>query len=54
MSSDSFKNVINKMYLRIIFYTYKADLALNNLQWLTCHKTKPIRLVVPVRVASVA
>ena len=23
---------------------YKEDLALNNLQWLTCHKTKPNRI----------
>ena len=22
-------------------YMYKEDLALNNLQWLICHKTKP-------------
>ena len=22
-------------------YMYKADLALNNLQWLICHKNKP-------------
>ena len=28
------------MHLKII-YTYKEDLALNNLQWLICHKTKP-------------
>ena len=31
------------MCLEIIYliYTYKKDLALNNLQWLICHKTKP-------------
>ena len=23
---------------------YKKDLALNDLQWLTCHKTKPNKL----------
>ena len=23
---------------------YKQDLALKNLQWLTCHKTKPIKI----------
>ena len=42
MSSDLFKNVINKMYLQIIYiqYVYKQDLALNNLQWLICHKMK--------------
>ena len=28
----------NHMYL---IYTYKPDLALNNLQWLICYKTKP-------------
>ena len=30
------------MSLEIIYliYTYKEDLALNNLQWLMCHKTK--------------
>ena len=38
-----FKNVIYKMRLEIIYiiYMYKKDLALNNLQWLICHKTKP-------------
>ena len=43
MSSGSFKNVINKMCLEIIYliYMYNPDLALNNLQGLICHKTKP-------------
>ena len=27
-------------------YMYKEDLALNNLQWLICHKTKPNQLKV--------
>ena len=42
MSSGSFKNVINKMCLEIIFliYKYEKDLALNNLHQLICHKTK--------------
>ena len=42
VSSGSFKNVINKMYLWILcwIYMYKEDLALNNLQRLICHKTK--------------
>ena len=42
MSSDSFKNVINKMSLQIIYliYMYKEDLALTNLLWLICHKTQ--------------
>ena len=33
------KNVIDKIYFEIIFDMYKKDLALNNLQWLICHKT---------------
>ena len=43
MSSGSFKNVINKMCLHIIYleFLYEEDLALNNLQWLICHKNKP-------------
>ena len=43
MSSGLFKNVIDKMYSEIIYliYMYKKDLALNNQQWLICHKTKP-------------
>ena len=36
-SSGSFKNVIRKMCLEIIY----KDLALNNLYWLIWHKTKP-------------
>ena len=40
-SSSSFKNVMNKMCLQIIYsiYMYTGNLALNNLQWLICHKT---------------
>ena len=32
------------MCLEIIYliYMYKKDFALNNLQWLICHKTKPV------------
>ena len=43
MKSGSFKNVIYKMYLEIIYliYIYKEDLALNNLQGLICYKTQP-------------
>ena len=33
---------INKMFLQIIFYINKQDLALNNQQWLICHKTKQL------------
>ena len=45
-SSGSFKNLIYKMYLQIIYlvYMYKEDLALNNQQLLICHKTKPNRI----------
>ena len=43
MSSVSFKNVIYKMGLEIIYliYMYKVNLASNNFQWLICPKTKP-------------
>ena len=42
MSSDSFKNDIYQMCVEIIFHIYvKKYLALNNLQWLLFHKTKP-------------
>ena len=43
MNSGSFKNVIYKMCLQIIYliYMYRKDLALNDLLWLICHKTKP-------------
>ena len=46
MGSGSFKNVINKICLEIIYliYMYKKDLALNNLQRLICHKTKPNKI----------
>ena len=37
----SFKNLVNKMFTNQIFNLYKEDLALNNLQWLICHQTKP-------------
>ena len=43
MTLGSFKNIINKMPLQIIYIIYmnKEDLALNNLQWFICHKTHP-------------
>ena len=46
MSSGSFKNVIYKMCLEIIYliYIYK-DLALNNLQWMIYHKTQPNQIL---------
>ena len=33
-------NLTKKNHIYLI-YTYKEYLALNNLQWLICHKTKP-------------
>ena len=43
MRSGFFKNVFYKMYLEIVYliYMYEKDLALNDLKWLICHKTKP-------------
>ena len=32
----------NPIYL---IYMYKEDLALNNLQWLICHKTQPNQII---------
>ena len=31
---------------------YKEDLALNNLQWLICHKTQPIKVFQPKKIES--
>ena len=42
-SSGPFKKVFYEMCLQIIniqMYMYKQDLALDNLQWLICHKAK--------------
>ena len=39
MSSGLFKK--SYMHLQITYKMYKEDLALNNLQWLICHKTQP-------------
>ena len=46
MSSGSFKNVIYKICLEIIYsiLMYKKSLELNNLQWLICYETKPNRI----------
>ena len=43
MSSDLFKDVINKMFTNHMYliYMYNKDLALNKQQSLVCHKTKP-------------
>ena len=42
MTADSLKNVMNQMYLQIIYLIYKCndDWALNNPQGLIYHKTK--------------
>ena len=42
MSSGSFKTILDKMCVKIIYliYMHKKDLARNNLQWLICRKTK--------------
>ena len=47
MSLGSFKNIINKMCLQIIYliYMYKEVLALNNLQWLIYHETQPNQII---------
>ena len=34
--------MLNWIVWNTAVYLYKMDLALNNLQWLICHKTKPI------------
>ena len=42
MSSVLFKNVINKMCLKNMFFLmYKKDMDSNNLQGLICHKIQP-------------
>ena len=40
ISTGAFKNVNYKLCVYKYYDMYKEDLALNNLQWLTCHKTK--------------
>ena len=44
MISGSFKNVIDKMCIYLI-YMYKKDLALNNQQWLICHKKEQNQII---------
>ena len=39
----SFKNVTYKMFRNPVWYRYKKDLALNNLQWLICHKANQLQ-----------
>ena len=45
MSFGLFKNVFYKLfvYKSYIWYMYKPNLALNNLQGLICHKTQPTK-----------
>ena len=47
MSSGLLNNAINKICLQDIYleYMHQEDLALNNLQWLICHKTQPTKLL---------
>ena len=47
MNPGLFEKVIYKMCSQIIYliYMYKEDLALNNLQWLICHKTQPNQIL---------
>ena len=44
ISFGSFKDVIYKLCI-YKSYVYKEDLALNNLQWLICHKTQPNQIL---------
>ena len=39
--------MLSTEFLEIIYsiYMYKKDLALNNLQWLICHKTQPNQIL---------
>ena len=39
---SNFVDLWLKIYLT---YMYKPDLALNNLQWLICHKTQPNQIL---------
>ena len=34
-----------KQDLTYLIFMYKEDLALNNLQWLICHKTQPNQIL---------
>ena len=49
--SDSMIEISGKFYFRnsdksyIFNIMYKEDLALNNLQWLICHKTQPNQII---------
>ena len=43
---------VYKSYIYLI-YMYKVDLALNNLQWLICHKTQSNQIITFIRSISV-
>ena len=45
MNFGSFKKYYRQTIHLQIIYMYKDDLALNNLQWLICHKTKPNQII---------
>ena len=47
MSSSTFENVSTNQFINhfYLIYMYKQYLALNNLLWLICHKTKPNQIV---------
>ena len=45
MSLGLFKDFINNRFTNHILNICIKDLVLNNLQWLICHKTKPLALV---------
>ena len=47
MGICSFKNVTFKMRLEITYllYMHEEDLALNNLQWLICHKIESSQII---------
>ena len=44
MSSGSFKDLIYKLFVYKL-YMYEEDLALNNPQWLICHKTQQDQII---------
>ena len=46
--STTILNACTKKVWKLIectMYMYKEDLALNNLQWLICHKTQPNQII---------
>ena len=48
ISFSSFKNICQNVltnHIYIYIYIYREYLALNNLEWLICHKTKPNSII---------